>query len=72
MRTARVTLSPRYRCQGNSRSHRVAEGYKRTSTLGGRFEDTRLVVKHILIPGIIGFGLCLIATFAIVAFGGPQ
>jgi hypothetical protein len=45
-------------------------GYQHRSELGGAWEDTRTILRIGLIPGIIGMGLCLIATVLIVAIGG--
>jgi hypothetical protein len=64
-----VTIKPRYISQGNRFGHVVHPGYKRTSTLGGAFDDTRIIARIGLVPAVVitaFFVACACAAFLII------
>jgi hypothetical protein len=65
-----VTIKPRYISQGNRFGHVVHPGYKRTSTLGGAFDDTRIIARIGLVPAVvIILGIGVPVVLAIVGCG---
>jgi hypothetical protein len=73
-RTVTRTIRPRYVNQGNTHHYRTP-AYKRTSTLGGKFQHTDAEIKWRLFWRSMrgGAGLCaggVVAILSIVAFAG--
>ena len=57
-------MTPTFRTSGNVR-HYATPAYKRTSTLGGAFETTRIICRIGLVPAVVITGLVL-TPFAIL------
>ena len=63
-------MTPTFRTSGNARSWQLHSGSKAQSSLGGAFENARIIARIGLVPalGLVGFGL--VALFSIIAIGG--
>jgi hypothetical protein len=61
-------MTPVYRSQGNAK-HYATPGYKRTSTLGGAFETTRIIARIGLVPavGLLAFLVVVVTLIALVS-----
>lgn len=62
-------VAERYTCSGNAK-HYATPSYKRTSTLGGAFEDARIIARIGLVPAVvIILGIGVPVVLAIVGSG---
>ena len=60
-------MTPPYRTSGNAR-HWQTPAYKRTSTLGGAFETTRIICRIALVPA--GLILAIVGVPVVLAIVG--
>jgi hypothetical protein len=61
-------VAERYTCSGNAK-HYATPSYKRTSTLGGAFEDARIIARIGLVPAVVltaFVAVCVCAAFLII------